>query len=61
MAVLRIASLFKKDLRGFLQIVPNYMRPVRYDASKLEGLLGPLQMTSYEDGIGRTLAWIAGR
>ena len=61
MTMLRIVGLFKKDVRGFLQIAPNYMRPVRYDARKLAGLLGAPAMTAYEDGIGRTLASIAGR
>jgi nucleoside-diphosphate-sugar epimerase len=61
MTMLRIVSLLNKDLRGFLQIAPNYMQPVRYDARKLAGLLGPPAITSYEDGIGRTLARIAGR
>jgi len=28
-------------LRGFLQVAPDYMKPVRYDARKLQGLLGP--------------------
>ena len=61
MPMLRMVSLFKKDLRGFLQIAPNYMQPVRYDARKLAGLLGPPTLTSYEDGIGRTLSRIAER
>jgi nucleoside-diphosphate-sugar epimerase len=61
LTTLRIASLFKKDLRGFLQVAPNYMKPVRYDATKLQSLLGPLQITSYDVGIGQTLAWIASR
>ncbi len=62
MTTLRIVSLFKKDLRGLLQVAPNYMKPVRYDARKLQDLLGPPQMTSYEAGIGQTLAWVtAGR
>jgi hypothetical protein len=51
-------SLFNKDLRGLLQVAPDYMKPVRYDARKLQGLLGPPQMTSYDAGIGQTLAWI---
>jgi hypothetical protein len=34
------------------------MKPVRYDARKLQGLLRPQQMTSYDAGIGHTLAWI---
>jgi nucleoside-diphosphate-sugar epimerase len=61
MTTLRIVSLFNKELRGLLQVAPDYMKPVRYDARKLEGLLGPQQMTSYDDGIGRTLAWITSR
>jgi nucleoside-diphosphate-sugar epimerase len=56
--VLRLVSLFNKDLRGFLQVAPDYMKAVHYDARKLQGLLGPLQMTSYDVGIGQTLAWI---
>jgi len=59
LTMLRIMSLFNKDLRGLLQVAPDYMKPVRYDARKLQGLLGPPQMTSYEAGIGQTLAWIA--
>jgi nucleoside-diphosphate-sugar epimerase len=59
MTMLRVVSLFNKDLRGFLQVAPNYMKPVRYDGSKLQRLLGLLKMTSYEAGIGQTLAWIA--
>jgi nucleoside-diphosphate-sugar epimerase len=59
MTMMRLVSVFNKDLRGFLQVAPNYMKPVRYDAHKLQGLLGPLKMTSYETGIGETLAWIA--
>jgi len=58
MTMLRIVSLFNKDLRGLLQVAPDYMKPVRYDARKLQGLLGPPQMTFYDAGIGQTLAWI---
>jgi nucleoside-diphosphate-sugar epimerase len=61
MTTLRIVSIFNKDLRGLLQVAPDYMKPVRYDARKLQSLLGPQQMTSYGDGIGNTLAWIASR
>jgi nucleoside-diphosphate-sugar epimerase len=59
LTTLRIVSLFNKDLRGLLQVAPDYMKPVRYDARKLQGLIGPPQMTSYDAGIGWTLAWIA--
>jgi nucleoside-diphosphate-sugar epimerase len=58
LTTLRIISLFNKDLRGLLQIAPDYMKPVRYDVRKLQDLLGPSQMTSYDTGIDQTLAWI---
>ena len=61
MTTLRIVGLFNKDLRGLLQVAPDYMKLVRYNARKLQGLLGPQQMTSYDAGIGHTLAWIASR
>jgi nucleoside-diphosphate-sugar epimerase len=56
---LRLVSLFNKDLRGFMQVAPEYMKPAAYDGQKLENLLGRQAMTSYETGIGRTLDWIA--
>jgi nucleoside-diphosphate-sugar epimerase len=59
MLMLRAVGLFNKDLRGFLQVAPNYMKPVSYDARKLELLLGPQEMTAYESGIAKTLDWIA--
>lgn len=61
MTTLRIVSLFNKDVRAFLQIAPNYVKPVRYDAHKLRGLLGSPQITSYDVDIGQTLAWITAR
>ncbi len=61
LTTLRILGLFSRDLRGFLQVAPDYTKPVRYDARKLRGLLGPPQMTAYDAGIGETLSWIASR
>jgi hypothetical protein len=58
MTTLRIVSLFNKELRGFLQVAPDYMKPVSYDTQKLQGLLGPQQMLSYDVGIGQTLTWL---
>lgn len=60
LTLLRIVGLFNKALRGFLQMVPEYVKPISYDASKLEGLLGAQARTSYEEGIRQTLEWIAG-
>jgi nucleoside-diphosphate-sugar epimerase len=59
MMALRIISLFNKELRGLLQVAPEYMKPASYDARKLEGLLGPQAMTPYAAGIATTLQWIA--
>jgi nucleoside-diphosphate-sugar epimerase len=59
MMTLRIFSLFNKELRGLLQVAPEYMKPVSYDADKLEGLLGRPATTPYEIGIATTLQWIA--
>ena len=59
LCMLRLVSLFNKDLRGFMQVAPNYMKPVGYDARKLEGLLGRQEVTAYDSGIGQTLDWIA--
>ncbi len=53
--------VFNKDVRGFLQVAPNYVKPVRYDAHKLQGLLGSPQIASYDVAIGQTLAWITAR
>jgi nucleoside-diphosphate-sugar epimerase len=61
MTTLRIVGLFNKDLRGLLQVAPDYMKSVRYGGGKLQGLLGPQPMTSYDAGMGHTLAWIASR
>jgi nucleoside-diphosphate-sugar epimerase len=58
LTMLRIIGLFNKELRGLLQVAPDYMKPVRSNARKLQGLLGPHEMTSYDAGIGQTLAWI---
>jgi nucleoside-diphosphate-sugar epimerase len=52
---LRLVSLFNKDLRGFMQMAPDYIKPIAFDAAKLEGLIGRQTLTSYEDGIAHTL------
>jgi len=61
LTTLRIVGLVNRDLRDFLQVAPDYMKPVRYDARKLQRLLGPPQMTTYDVGIGETLSSIASR
>lgn len=58
LTMLRMVSLFNKPLRGFMQMVPEYLKPIRYDASKLENLIGKPATTGYEEGIRQTLEWL---
>lgn len=55
LATLRLASVFSQDLRGFMQVAPEYMKPIAFDATRLEGLIGKPELTPYEVGIARTL------
>lgn len=59
--LMRIVSLFNRAARDFLPMVPHYVRPIRYDASKLARLLGPLATTPYETAIPATLDWLKSR
>jgi nucleoside-diphosphate-sugar epimerase len=54
-ALLRAASLFDRDLGAFRPLVRDYVRPIRYDGSKLQGLLGARPRTPYELALERTL------
>lgn len=56
---LRLASLFVKPLRGFLQMAPDYSRPIAYDAAKLHGLIGGWSLTPYDAAFAETLDWLA--
>jgi nucleoside-diphosphate-sugar epimerase len=56
--LLRIASLFQRELRLFMPMIPHYIKPITFDASALRRLIGPIKLTSYEEGIGETLDWI---
>lgn len=58
--LLRLASLFNRDLRAFLQMVPTYVEPIRYDGAKLEGLIGPTVRSSYEDALAESTRSIEG-
>jgi hypothetical protein len=56
--LLRLLSLFKADLRGFMQMVPEYAKPLSFDGAKLERLLGPTARTPYEEALHATVASI---
>jgi len=58
---LRVLSWFNEPLRGLMQIVPEYVKPIGYETVKIKRLLGPQHVTSYEDGIRATLEWLRTR
>jgi nucleoside-diphosphate-sugar epimerase len=53
--LLRIVSLFDENLRSFMPMVPHYAKTITYDATKLRGVLGDIEITPYADGIRHTL------
>jgi len=58
--MLRVVSLFNEPLRGFMQMVPDYLKPITYDAAKLSALIGRPSVTRYEEAIRQTLDWLSG-
>ncbi|HSN93294.1 MAG TPA: NAD(P)H-binding protein [Anaeromyxobacteraceae bacterium] len=58
--LLRLLGLFDRDLRGFLQLVPTYVSPLRFDGSRLDALLGPTPRTPYREALRATLASLRG-
>jgi len=56
--VLRLMSLFSRDLRSFMPMVPHYLSEITYDASRLRSLLGEVPITPYELAIPATLDWL---
>ena len=59
--MLRLASLFDKDLRAFMPMVPEYLKPMRYDGTKLEALVGNVKRTPYQTAIGETVRHLQSR
>lgn len=57
----RLASLVRSDVRAFLDVMPIYEAPALLDTSKLEALVGPVDVTAYGEGIPATVDWLAGR
>lgn len=56
--LLRVLGLFDRNLRGFLQLVPTYAAPIRFDGARLEALLGPRPRTAYPEALRETIASI---
>ncbi|MFO7609727.1 MAG: NAD(P)H-binding protein [Candidatus Krumholzibacteriia bacterium] len=53
--LLRALGLVSADLRAFAPVLDDYLQPIRYDAGRLAGLLGPLPTTPYAEAIGAVL------
>lgn len=58
MTTLRLVALFDRELRDFLQIAPEYIKPVSYDGARLTGLIGPRPRTPYERAVRETIEWL---
>ncbi|MGH9379636.1 MAG: hypothetical protein ACRD2Z_03335 [Thermoanaerobaculia bacterium] len=58
-AVLRGLALVTPKLRPVLPLAPHYSRPVRYDTTKLRGLLGEVARTPLPEAVSATLDWLA--
>jgi nucleoside-diphosphate-sugar epimerase len=56
--MMRLIAAFSKDVRTILPMVDGYARPVRYDTSKIRGLLGEITLTPLDRAVGDTLDWI---
>lgn len=57
--LLSVLTLVVPALRQIRPIVPHYVRPVRYDTSKLRRLLGEVATTPFAEAIPQTLDWIS--
>jgi nucleoside-diphosphate-sugar epimerase len=57
--LLKLLSLVHPGLRAIRPMIPHYVRPVRYETSKLRGLLGEVRTTPFEEAIPATLDWLA--
>jgi len=53
--LLRIVALFDRELRGFMQMVPTYVAPIRFDGARLDGLLGKTERTPYAEALRVTM------
>lgn len=56
--LLRALALFVASLRPAVPIAPHYAKPVRYEVSKLRGLLGEMRLAPLPEAVGTTLDWL---
>ena len=58
--MLRMIGRVNAPVRNLLPVLPEYLKSLRLETLKLEGLLGSQPITPYEDGIRQTLDWLRG-
>jgi nucleoside-diphosphate-sugar epimerase len=56
--LLRVLGILNRDLRGFMQVVPEYVKPISFDGARLDRLLGRMARTPYEIALRATIASI---
>jgi nucleoside-diphosphate-sugar epimerase len=56
--LLAVLGLFNREVRALRELYPIYMRPPILDGRKLRRLIGDYPVTTYEEGVRRTLEWI---
>lgn len=59
--LLALMSAVSPQLRAMRPLIAEYTRPVRYDASRLRALLGPVERRPLERAIAATLEWLRAR
>lgn len=57
--VVRLLALVSPKLRPVVPLAPHYARPVRYDTTKVRGLLGGVDRTPLTKAVATTLSWLA--
>lgn len=57
--LLRWMALFSRSLRAFMPMLPAYVQPLSFDAARLRGLLGTVEITPYPQAFAATLDAIA--
>ena len=59
--VVRVLALVSPKLRPVVPLAPHYARPVRYDTTRLRGLVGKVESTPLAEAVAATLDWLTSR
>lgn len=56
--MMRLASMFRPDVRQFADVYPIYNAPAVFDDGATRALIGEWPVTSHHDALERTIAWM---